>query len=400
MDARVANTGSDLRVALVHDWLLGMRGGERCLETLCDLFPNARVYTLFYEPAEISATIRDRQPRVSALGLLPGVRRYYRHLFPLYPLGVRSLSAQLARDHAQEPFDLVISVSHCAVKNIRVPAGVRHLCYCLTPARYLFDQYAAYFARSRLEPVIRRVVERLRRWDQAGSAGVDHFVAISSFIAERIKKAYGRSSSIIYPPVDTSWIAPCRSIERTSEFLSVSALVPYKNVELVVRVFTQLGLPLTVVGRGPEASRLRSAAGPNITFLGHVSEQRLAELYARSAALVFAAEEDFGMTPVEMQAAGGPVIALGRGGSLETVRGGSEEPTGVFFSDPNEESLRVAVEYFLDRRHDFTVDNCVKHAQRFSKEIFCERFRSELGALGCLEVESPPTPAALRNVSC
>lgn len=361
------------RVALVHDWLTGMRGGERCLEVFCKMFPEADLYTLFYSPQKISQTISSHSPVVSVLQRLPFAGKYYRHLLPAYFLGIKDLGKKLDAHHCLENYDIVISISHCAAKNIEVPDSVVHLSYCLTPMRYLWDQYDAYFFHSPFEPAIRRVIALLKRWDVARSDSVTKFVAISKFVESRIKRAYRRDAQVIYPPVRTDWIESRSPGERGEGFLCVNALVPYKNIHIIIQAFNLLGLPLTIVGNGPQKKYFKKLAKPNIEFLDFVSDKELALLYRKSRALVFAAEEDFGMTPVEMQAAGRPVIALGRGGSLETVCSEGSYPTGIFFFDLSVDSLCEAVQAFIEREEEFTANNCQKQASQFS----CERFERE-----------------------
>lgn len=373
-----------MRVALVHDWLLGMRGGERCLEVLCELFPEADIYTLFYDAPAISSKIREHRVMRSWLGALPNVRAYYRYLLPIFSLGMRHLSRRLRQAHRSNPYDLVISVSHCVAKNIDVPLGVSHICYCLTPTRYLWDQYDRYFHHHPLEPVIRLIVKPLRAADVAASDAVDHFIGISNFIAARIERVYGREADVIYPPVRADWIAARNDDDQGKGFLCVNALVPYKNVHAIIEAFNVLQLPLTIVGTGPEESRLKGIAASNIRFVGWVSDLELAELYRTSRALVFAAEEDFGMTPVEMQLAGRPVIGLKAGGCLETIVGSGSRPTGVFFETPEKEAIINAVQYFLDQEQHFTVDNCLKNAAQFSVDQFSARFAALLQARGIL----------------
>jgi len=367
------------KVALVHDWLLGMRGGERCLGVLCSMFPQADIYTLFYDSKNIVPEITKQNVTVSTLGRLPFVKHYYRHLLPLYPYAMRGLTKKLARANRLEGYDVVISVSHCAAKNITTPDSTLHICYCLTPMRYIWDQYDAYFSGKRLEPLIRRVVRGMREWDVERAAGVNHFIGISDFVKDRIARVYQRPADVIYPPVATDWIQP-REEEGSGEgFICVNALVPYKNVQIIIEAFNTLQLPLTIVGTGPEKKRLKRLANKNIKFIDHLSDAELAKLYQRSRALIFAAEEDFGMIPVEMQAAGRPVICLGRGGALETVNSGPTEPTGVFFSELSSEALVEAVQYFIDQEAIYTVNNCIRGAAQFSEDRFKKEF------LGILE---------------
>lgn len=363
-----------MRVAIIHDWLLGMRGGERCLEVLCSLFPNADIYTLFYEPSAISEPIRRHHIRESCLGKIVGAKKIYRYLLPIFSLGIRDLSKQLKTAHQQLPYDAVISVSHCVAKNIEVPVAIPHLCYCLTPTRYLWDQYDRYFSGKFFEPLIRQVVKRLRKSDIEAAKAVDRFVAISNYIANRIMKVYQREADVIFPPVRSDWISPRNEEDRGEGFLCVNALVPYKNVSVIVEAFNKLQMPLKIVGTGPEYSRLKKLANPNIEFLGRVSDVELAKLYRGSKALIFAAEEDFGMTPVEMQFAGRPVICFAAGGALETVVGTGKNRTGVFFEKLEVEAICEAVRNFLDQEQGFTVNNCLKNAANFSMDNFSARF--------------------------
>ena len=307
-----------MRVAIIHDWLLGMRGGERCLEVLCRMFPEAELYTAFYNPENITEVINAHPVTTSVLQRLPSVEQYYRYLLPLYPYAARSLAKSIRSkpDH----YDLVISVSHCLAKNVPLPSHSVHLSYCLTPMRYIWDQYDAYFRDNSLEPLIRVFAKRLQKWDQKCAQSVDSFVGISEFICQRIKRVYNRDARVIYPPVRTDWLSQRDPEDQGEGFLCVSALVPYKNVDLIVRTFNKLGQPLSVVGSGPEREKLHSIAGKNIRFYEQISDFELSELYKRSKALVFAAEEDFGMTPVEMQACGRPVISLGQGGSTRNSK--------------------------------------------------------------------------------
>ena len=376
---------SAIRVALIHDWLLGMRGGERCLEVLCSMFPDAEIYTLFYDARGVSSCINERPVTASPLNRLPGVKRYYRGLLPLYPLAAAALGRSLARRHAERPYDLVISVSHCAAKNVPTPAGVPHLCYCLTPVRYLWDQYQSYFAGRWYEPLVRMVAAPLRRWDVRAGAQVTRYIGISRYVSERIKRYYGRAAGVVYPPVRSDWIQPAAANSVGEGYLCVSALVPYKNVDLIIRAFTDprslaAGRTLTVVGSGPEGAKLRElAAGCSaIRFLERLTDAELAKLYRESAALVFAAEEDFGMVPVEMQAAGRPVICYRRGGALETVR---ERETGIFFDEMSVDSLLEAVAAFDSRKPEFKVDNCLRNARSFSLLRFVSAFDDELEQL-------------------
>ncbi len=370
-----------MRVALVHDWLFGMRGGERCLEALCEMFPAADVYTLFYRPKRISATVNRHRIFPGILSALPGVEKYYRYLLPLFPFAIKDLSRRLRK----REYDLVISVSHCVVKNIRPREGTPHLCYCLTPARYFWDQFDAYFSRSRAEPIIRPVIRVLRNWDRKAAAKNTRYVAISEFVRRRVRRALEVDSSVIYPPVRTDWITPLPQTSGTGPtpgtgFLCVNALVPYKRVHLVIEAFNRLGEELTIIGDGPEFQRLKALAGENIKFIKYLDEKDLATAYASTKALVFAAEEDFGIIPVEVQAAGRPVICFSGGGALETVVVDGSSRTGLLFRDAKADSIAEAVQGFLRDERQFSADNCIRNAARFSGETFKTAIRSEIEA--------------------
>ena len=364
-----------MKVAIVHDWLLGMRGGERCLEVLLKMFPEADLYTAFYDSEAVTDIIKNREVYTSCLQKIPGAKYLHRYLLPLYPLASRSISSKLNK----KKYDLVISVSHCLAKNIEVPVGAYHVCYCLTPMRYIWDKFDSYFADKWYKPIASVVAKYLRSWDQRKSSSVDCYIAISHFIAERIKKYYGRESHVIYPPVRTDWIEKRKEGERGEGFLCVSALVPYKNVDAIVRAFNELPEKLFVVGDGPERSSIEKLASSNVKFLGKISDSELAQLYKKSKALIFAAEEEFGMVPVEMQAAGRPVICLGQGGSLETVSVNGKYKTGIYFSSLEQKHIISAIEQFTVQQDDFTVDNCINYAKNFSEQNFCSQFLELLG---------------------
>jgi len=386
-----------MKVALVHDWLTGMRGGERCLESFLEIYPDADVYALFHVPGTTSSRIDERVVGVSSLNALPGVKRFYRALLPIFPYAARSL--RLSAD-----YDLVISLSHAAAKNVTVPEGAKHICYCFTPMRYIWDQAESYFGKT--TPLLFPLIRYLRRWDRAGSLGVDRFVAISSFVAARIRRFYGRRADVIFPPVETAWISPTTSHEKSQPFLYAGALVPYKRVELIIDAFVKSGLPLVIAGSGPLESSLGDRGAPNISFVGRVSDQELARLYSSSRALIFAAREDFGMIPVECMAAGTPVIACYDGALRESIKGicpwlagpiDFSGATGVFFQSPRVKSRRTelldALRFFLQHEDEFRVEDCVSQAENFSTE----RFRLEWNALvsdllGQSSDISPPSP--------
>ena len=360
------------RVALVHDWLTGMRGGERCLEVFCELFPDAPLYTLLHVPGSVSATIERRRIVTSFVQRLPGAATRYRQYLPLFPAAVRGLSL--------DGYDLVLSLSHCAAKAVRVPPGAVHICYCFTPMRYVWDleqdyaRGAGWLTRLALPPV----AAALRRWDRR-TGGVDAFVAISQHIADRIRRVYGRQAEVIHPPVD---VARFRLADALDDYyLVVSALVPYKRVDLAVAAAARLGRRLLIVGSGPEEARLRAMAGPSVTFLGWRPDAEVAELYARCRAVLFPSVEDYGIVPLEAAAAGRPTLALARGGVLETMVGlddGREPPTAVFFAEPTVESLAGAIRSFETAAHRFDPSALRARAARFDRPIFAERVREHV----------------------
>ena len=360
-----------MKVAIVHDWLTGMRGGERCLFAFLALYPQADIYTLLHVPGTTSPEIDRRVKGTSMLQRMPFAGKLYRYYLPLYPAAIRSLSF--------EGYDLVLSLSHAAAKNIQVPPGVRHICYCFTPMRYIWDQAESYFGK--MTPLLQPLLSRLRRWDR-DTGNPDRLIAISQFVRERIVRCYGRDAEVIYPPVETSWIKPIPRLIEGEAFLCAGALVPYKKIHVAVEAFNRLGFPLWIAGSGPEEERLRAMAGPNILFFGRVSDEELASLYAHSRALVFPGVEDFGMIPVECMAAGRPVIACEDGGVTETVDGISvtnatgapEGKTGVFYprnhAGSEVEGLMKAVRYFVNHEQAFMPETCIAQAAKFTPDRF------------------------------
>jgi glycosyltransferase involved in cell wall biosynthesis len=370
-----------MKVAIVHDWLTGMRGGEYCLEVFCELFPDADLYTLLCSPPRVSTTIRSMKIRTSWIDWLPGVKKYYRYCLPFFP--------RIVEKFALTNYDLVLSSSHCVAKGV-LPDGALHVCYIHSPMRYVWDMYETYFGpgsswSARIGMILCRGY--LQRWDVQSAQRVHSFVAISKHIAAKVKAIYGRDATVIYPPVDIE-----RFYIRESQepyFLIVSALVPYKKIELAIEAFNKLGLPLKVAGDGPLRKSLEKKAGSNIEFLGWVENYRLADLYASCQALVFPGEEDFGITPLEAHASGRPVIAYAKGGVLETViplnesrRGNTFDhaPTGVFFSNPTPNSLIAAIDYFQKESHVFNPSAIRLRASSFSRERFKLQIREHIEA--------------------
>jgi len=352
----------DARVVFCHDWLTGMRGGERVLEALVARFPDAPIYTLFHNPSAICRALNAHPVRTSWLQRLPGIQSRYRYLLPLFPSAITSLRPPEA--------DLLVSLSHCVAKAIRPARGARHLCYCFTPMRYAWLFQDEYLGRNPLKRAVARpLLAWLRQWDRRTAGRVDSYVAISRYVQERIRRFYGRESEVVYPPVDTVRWTPGPARESGPFDLVASALVPYKRIDLAVAAYTRTGFPLKIVGTGTEAPRLRAHAGPNIEWLGWQSDDALLELYRACRLLVFPGEEDFGIVPLEAQACGRPVVAFGRGGVTETVADGA---TGLHFPEQTVSCLIDAVERAAARSWDPV--EIRRHAEQFDTSVFLAAF--------------------------
>jgi glycosyltransferase involved in cell wall biosynthesis len=355
-------------VALVHDWLTGMRGGEKCLEVLCRAFPGATLYTLIHRRGAVSPAIEAMAIRTSPLQRIPGVFRSYRHLLPLMPLAAR---AWRPRD-----VDLVVSLSHCVAKAVEPPPGVPHVCYCFTPMRYAWQARETYLESWSDRPVrrvlARWMLSRLRRWDRTTARRVSHFVAISETVRGRIARCYRRDSRVIPPPVDAAFYTPDPDAgPRADSYLVVSALVPYKRIEQAVAACTQSGRRLTVIGEGPERARLEAMSGPSVQFLGWQPDAVIRHHYRRCRALLFPGEEDFGIVPVEALACGAPVIALGRGGAAETVA--VEARIGRTYPEPTAAALRAAIDAWESQGCPHDPDAARRRAEAFALPLFRRR---------------------------
>jgi glycosyltransferase involved in cell wall biosynthesis len=360
---------SGLRVALVHDWLTGRRGGEKCLEVFCRLFPTATVHTLLHKPGSVGETIGAMTIRTSALQRIPNVDRHYRHFLPVMPLAAAGWNVG--------EVDLVISLSHCVAKAVRVPAGVPHVCYCFTPMRYAWEGREAYLESWRDRPVRRAVagaiLDRLRAWDRAAARRVTHFVSISETIRRRIELCYDRSSHVIQPPVDTHFYTPDGG-PRDEDYLCVSALVPYKRIDQAIAACRASGRRLTIIGEGPERARLERSAGDGTRFLGWQPDEVIREHYRRCRALLFPGDEDFGIVPIEALACGMPVIALDRGGVAETV----QPPFGRLYAEATAEGLAGAIESWEADGRPHDDDAARREAERFAPAVYRDRLTAFL----------------------
>ena len=359
--------GRPERVAIVHDWLTGMRGGEKVLEAICELYPEATLFTLVWVKGSVSPTIERHPIRTSFAQRLPAPGQFYRHYLPLYPTAVELLDL--------DAFDLVISSSHCCVKSVIPRGDARHISYCHSPMRYAWDQFGAYFGPDQVgkwpSRMLRPVMAALARWDAATAGRVDRFLANSQYVAGRIRRYYNRASTVVYPPVNTDLYRPGPGNGPSpSGALVVSALVPYKRLDIAIEACRLAGVPLRIVGRGPEEARLRKFAdGADVEFLGWRTDEEILALYRSSAVVLLPGVEDFGIVPVEAQACGTPVVALADGGALETVVDGV---TGALVSDLHPQAFADAIRRVLAANLDPAVIR--GNAERFSSAAFKASF--------------------------
>jgi glycosyltransferase involved in cell wall biosynthesis len=346
------------RIILSHDWLTGMRGGEKVLELLCENFPQAELYTLIHNPDAVTPLISQHVRGTSFLQHVPRIQQYYRYALPLFPTAIRHIKTP--------PADLLISTSHCVAKGLPIHPQTRHLCYCFTPMRYAWVFYDEYFGENRLKKVfLKPILDKIRAWDLEKCQKVDRFVAISHHIRHRIEKYYNREADVVYPPVDTLRLVPPSRPAQANYDLIVSALVPYKRIDLAVEAYKNIDFQLKIVGTGTEFEKLRQNAPKNVEFIGWESNERIKWLYQNCRCLVFPGEEDFGIVPVEVQACGRPVVAYARGGALETVENGL---SGIFFDQQTSESLEKAIEKCA--KTVWNPENIRKNALKFSTENF------------------------------
>lgn len=353
-----------MRVAIAHHWFVTRGGGERVAEYIASLFPSAEIFTMVSTPEGIPESLRDRRFHNSFLQHIPFATSHHRHMMPLYGPAAEALDL---RD-----FDLIISSDSGPIKCVRTRPGATHICYCHSPMRYLYDGYEQY--RSLMGPltgaIFTATAGRLRKADLRAAARVTHFIANSNYVADRIKRAYGRDATVIHPPIDVE-----RAVfaQPGPHYLCAGRLVAYKRTDLMVEACTRLGRPLRIVGAGPEEAALRRIAGPTVTFHGEQSTADLWREFAGCRALIFAADEDFGMVPLEAQSCGRPVICYGQGGSLETVRGTGSRPTGVYFPEQTVESIMDAILQFEANEAQFDPAVIRAHAAEFDAHVFLDK---------------------------
>jgi glycosyltransferase involved in cell wall biosynthesis len=350
-----------VKVALATDWLNQFGGGERVLMELCAMFPHAPIYTAVHEPRRLPAAMQHLDVRTSFLQRIPFARKRHRPFLPLMPMAFEEFDLS--------EFDLVLTTSSACAKGVIVAPGAVHICYCFTPCRYVWDLYHEYTRDLRARAILSPVAHWFRMWDQLSSQRVDHFIAISREVAGRIRRHYRREAEVIHPPGDVERFRPDGK-EPDDFLLVVSRLVGYKRIDLAIEAANRLRMRLVIVGDGPERARLESLAGPTVEFLGRREDEEIALLYARCRAFLFTGHEDFGIAPVEAQAAGRPVVAYGRGGALETVIPGV---TGVYFNTQSVDAVIAAVEELEETSWDPI--RCRRNAERFAREVFVRRMR-------------------------
>ncbi len=353
-----------MRVAIVHHWFIGYRGGEKVIENLLELYPQADLFTLFWEPDKLPAIFRQRKVTTSFLNKYSFFKHNHRLALPFMPLALEQLDLR--------GYDLVISSESGPAKGVLADPEALHICYCNSPMRYIWDMFHEYrgsmgwFQRALFTPL----AHYLRQWDRSTAVGVDHFIADSSFIAKRIKRCYHRDSFVVNPPVDLAMFAP--QPDKGDYFFTLAELVPYKRIDLAVQAFGQLKAPLKVAGQGPEMKKLQAMAPANVEFLGRVDDEELKSLYARARAFIFPGKEDFGITPLEANASGTPVIAYQAGGILDT----QTDETAVFFTEQTPSALVTAVRTFMDREDDFSSAVLRANAERFGRDVFKKNFEN------------------------
>lgn len=359
-------------IALMHEWFTTLAGSEKVVEQFAGMYPKADLFCVYADPEFVKKTefLQSRNLKTTFIQNFPGANKRFRSYLPFMPLAVEQLDFS--------PYDLVISSNHAVAKGILTGPDQLHISYVHSPIRYAWDLQHQYLRESGLETglkgwLAKLVLHKMRMWDTRTANGVDHFIANSHFIARRIKKVYGRTADVIYPPVDVDAFSTCSNKENF--YLTASRLVPYKKMDLIVEAFSSMpDKRLIVIGDGIDFEKIKAKAGKNVEMLGYQPFSVLKDTMQRAKAFVFAAEEDFGITPVEAQACGTPVIAFGKGGVLEIVRSTGPEPTGIFFDEQKIASVCAAIEEFERRQDEFQPDACRKNAERFSVTRFNSEF--------------------------
>lgn len=356
------------RIALVHDWLVRMRGGEKCLEALCEVFPQAEIFALLHRRGSVSPLIEARPIHTSFLQWMPGSARRYQYYLPLYPAAIARLRP--------EGFDCIVSISAAVAKAVRARGSTPHICYCNTPMRYVWDQFGEYFGPGRAGAATRLAMTVLRRplqrWDVRTAAFPDFFIANSENIRRRIERLYHRPADVIYPPVETGRFS--LSTRDDGFFLVVGALVPYKRVDIAVQAVKKTGDRLVIIGEGQEMERLRAGAGPGVEFLGWRSDDEIREYYSACSAVLFPGEEDFGIVPLEAMATGKPVVAYAGGGALETVIDTPALRTGILIPEQTAESMAEGLRKV--RSAEFHPSQLRAFALGFDREVYKEKMKA------------------------
>lgn len=369
--ASVSAELSKLRVAIVHYWFVGRAGGERVVEALAEIFPQADLFSLIADRSTLAPILQDRKLQTSFLQRFPGAKKFYRQYLLLQPLALEQFDLS--------NYDLVISSESGPAKGVITSPKTCHICYCHSPMRYIWDMYSEYKRGMRFpaRPAFSLTAHYLRLWDHASASRVDYFVANSRFIASRIRKCYGRESTVIYPPVEVS--AGRLTAKQSDYYIAIGRLVGYKRFDLAIAACTRLGRRLKIIGAGPQERTLRRMAGPDTEFLGWLGDTEMREQLAGCRALLFPGEEDFGIVPVEAQSFGKPVIAYASGGILETVRGvfpnepGLDNPTAVFFTASSVSGLTNALLEFESMEQSFRPEMIRQHSMQFDSRIFKRR---------------------------
>lgn len=351
-----------MKVAIIHDWLVSQRGGENVLDAICELFPQAELFTLVHKKGSVSKNIEKLKIHTSFLQKIPSAELRYRHMLPLMPFAIEQFD--------MSAFDLILSSSHCVAKGVKKSESAFHVSYIHAPMRYMWDRFEEYFERGRYSLPVTAAAHifrpYLQSWDKKSATRVDHFIANSNFIKEKINKYYNRNADVVYPFCEPDRFQLKRN--PNDEYLIVTALVPYKRVDLAIEAFNQMQKKLTIIGDGPDLDRLKNIAGPTIQFKPPVQNEELATAYSHCKALIFPGIEDFGIVPCEAMAAGSPVIALGVGGALETVT----SETGVFFKEKTVAGLCSAVERF--EKSIFSESKCRERGRFFNRKKFQKEY--------------------------